>query len=129
MNKTGTLMIVSGFSGAGKGTLMKRLMESHDNYALSISMTTRAPRPGEKHGKHYFFVTEEEFEKTMEADGLLEYARYCGNYYGTPRAYVEQCLREGKDVILEIEIQGALKIKKKLPEADLVIVTPPSAEE
>lgn len=129
MNKTGTLMIVSGFSGAGKGTLMKRLMESHDNYALSISMTTRAPRPGEKHGKHYFFVTEEEFEKTMEADGLLEYARYCGNYYGTPRAYVEQCLREGKDVILEIEIQGALKIKKKFPEAVLVFVTPPSAEE
>lgn len=129
MNKTGTLMIVSGFSGAGKGTLMKRLMESHDNYALSISMTTRAPRPGEKHGKHYFFVTEEEFEKTMEADGLLEYARYCGNYYGTPRAYVEQCLREGKDVVLEIEIQGALKIKKKFPEAVLVFVTPPSAEE
>lgn len=129
MNKTGVLMIVSGFSGAGKGTLMKRLLESHDNYALSISMTTRAPRPGEEHGRHYFFVTKEEFEQNIEADGLLEYAQYCGNYYGTPRAYVERCLQEGKDVILEIEIQGALKIKKKFPEAVLVFVTPPSAGE
>lgn len=129
MKRTGVLMIVSGFSGAGKGTLMKKLLESHDNYALSISMTTRSPRPGEVHGKHYFFVGKDEFEKTIAEEGLIEYAQYCGNYYGTPKAYVEQCLKEGKDVILEIEIQGALKVKKKFPEAVLVFVTPPSAGE
>lgn len=129
MKRTGVLMIVSGFSGAGKGTLMKRLLESHDNYALSISMTTRDPRPGEIHGKHYFFVEKDEFEKTIAEDGLIEYAQYCGNYYGTPKSYVEQCLNEGRDVILEIEIQGALKVKKKFPEAVLVFVTPPSAME
>lgn len=129
MKRTGVLMIVSGFSGSGKGTLMKRLLESHDNYALSISMTTRAPRPGEVHGKHYFFVGKDEFEKAIAEDGLIEHAQYCGNYYGTPRAYVEQCINEGKDVILEIEIQGALKVKKKFPEAVLVFVTPPSANE
>jgi guanylate kinase len=108
MKQTGVLIVVSGFSGAGKGTLMKRLLESHDNYALSISMTTRAPRPGEVHGQHYFFVNQDEFETNIQNDGLIEYAQYCGNYYGTPRAYVEQCLQDGKDVILEIEIQGAL---------------------
>jgi guanylate kinase len=129
MKQTGVLIVVSGFSGAGKGTLMKRLLESHDNYALSISMTTRAPRPGEVHGQHYFFVNQDEFETNIQNDGLIEYAQYCGNYYGTPRAYVEQCLQDGKDVILEIEIQGALKVKKKFPEAVLLFVTPPSAEE
>ena len=129
MNRTGTLVVISGFSGAGKGTLMKKLLETHDNYALSISMTTRAPRAGEEHGKHYFFVQKEEFEQTIEKDGLLEYAQYCGNYYGTPKAYVEQCLNEGKDVILEIEIQGALKVKEMIPETVLVFVTPPSAKE
>lgn len=129
MKRTGVLMIVSGFSGAGKGTLMKRLLESHDNYALSISMTTRTPRPGEVHGKHYFFVTKDEFEQTISRDGLIEYAQYCGNYYGTPKSYVEQCLKAGRDVILEIEIQGALKVKEKYPEAVLVFVTPPSAKE
>lgn len=129
MEQTGILMIVSGFSGAGKGTLMKRLLETHDNYALSISMTTRKPRKGEVHGTHYFFISKEEFETAIESDGLLEYAQYCGNYYGTPRSYVEQCLKEGKDVILEIEIQGALKVKEKFPEAVLVFATPPDADE
>lgn len=129
MKRTGILIVVSGFSGAGKGTLMKRLLERYDNYALSISMTTRSPRPGEEHGKHYFFVDRDEFEKHIENDGLIEYADYCGNYYGTPRAYVEKCLEEGRDVILEIEIQGALKIKKKFPDAVLLFVTPPDAEE
>lgn len=129
MKRTGILIVVSGFSGAGKGTLMKRLLERYDNYALSISMTTRSPRPGEEHGKHYFFVDRDEFEKHIEDDGLIEYAEYCGNYYGTPRAYVEKCLGEGRDVILEIEIQGALKIKKKFPDAVLLFVTPPDAEE
>ncbi len=129
MKRTGILIVVSGFSGAGKGTLMKRLLERYDNYALSISMTTRLPRPGEEHGKHYFFVDRDEFEKHIEDDGLIEYADYCGNYYGTPRAYVEKCLEEGRDVILEIEIQGALKIKNKFPDAVLLFVTPPDAGE
>lgn len=129
MKRTGILIVVSGFSGAGKGTLMKRLLDRYDNYALSISMTTRLPRPGEEHGKHYFFVDRDEFEKHIEDDGFIEYADYCGNYYGTPRAYVEKCLEEGRDVILEIEIQGAIKIKNKFPDAVLVFVTPPDAGE
>lgn len=129
MERTGILLIVSGFSGAGKGTLMKKLLETHDNYALSISMTTRQPREGEIHGRHYFFVSKEEFETAIAGDGLLEYAQYCGNYYGTPKSYVERCLQQGKDVILEIEIQGALKVKEKFPEAVLVFVTPPGADE
>ncbi len=109
MKRKGILIVVSGFSGAGKGTLMKKLMEEYDNYALSISMTTRNPRPGEEDGREYFFVTKEQLEEKIGQDGLIEYANYCGNYYGTPRAYVEQQLEAGKDVILEIEIQGALK--------------------
>lgn len=129
MNRTGVLIVISGFSGAGKGTLMKRLMECYDNYALSISMTTRVPRPGEENGVHYFFVDKETFEKTIAENGLIEYASYCGNYYGTPRAYVEDCLSQGKDVILEIEIQGACKIREKYPDAVLVFVTPPDGAE
>ena len=129
MKRKGILIVVSGFSGAGKGTLMKKLMEDYDNYALSISMTTRTPRPGEVDGREYFFVTREQFEEKIGQDGLIEYASYCGNYYGTPRAYVEQQLEAGKDVVLEIEIQGALKIKEKFPTALLLFVMPPSAEE
>ena len=125
----GILIVVSGFSGAGKGTLMKQLVRSYDNYALSVSMTTRSPRPGEEEGKEYFFVSEEEFKEKLEQDGLIEYANYCGNYYGTPREYVERQLEKGKDVILEIEIQGALKIKEKFPTALLIFVMPPDAAE
>lgn len=128
MNK-GILTVVSGFSGAGKGTVMKRLLEKYDNYALSISATTRTPRPGEEEGKAYFFKSKEEFESLIAKDALLEYACYVENYYGTPRAYVEEQLQKGKDVILEIEIQGAMKIQEKIPEALLVFVTPPSMEE
>lgn len=128
MNK-GILTVVSGFSGAGKGTVMKRLLEKYDNYALSISATTRAPRPGEEEGKAYFFKSKEAFEQLIREDALLEYACYVENYYGTPRAYVEEQLQKGKNVILEIEIQGAMKIKEKIPEALLVFVTPPSMEE
>ncbi len=128
MKRKGILIVVSGFSGAGKGTLMKELMKNYDNYALSISMTTRNPRPGETDGKEYFFSTRENFEKKIAEDGFIEYAQYCGNYYGTPRAYVEQQLEAGKDVILEIEIQGALKVKEKFPDTLLLFVTPPSAE-
>ena len=128
-SKKGILIVVSGFSGAGKGTLMKRLMAEYDNYALSVSATTRSPREGEQDGREYFFKTNEEFEKMIADDELIEYARYVNHYYGTPKAYVEQQLEAGKDVILEIEIQGALLVKEKFPETLLMFVTPPSAEE
>ena len=108
---------------------MKRLMEKYDNYALSVSATTREPRPGEEHGREYFFHTKKEFEELILEDALIEYAQYVDNYYGTPKAYVEKQLNMGKDVILEIEIQGALKVKKKMPNTLLLFVTPPSAEE
>ena len=129
MEQKGILMVLSGFSGAGKGTLVKGLLQKYDNYALSISMTTRSPREGESHGVEYFFTDKENFEDTIRENGLIEYASYCGNYYGTPRAYVEEQMAAGKNVILEIEIQGALKIKEKYPESLLIFVTPPSAEE
>ncbi|MBO5460548.1 MAG: guanylate kinase [Ruminococcus sp.] len=132
MNKTrkGILIVVSGFSGAGKGTLMKRMLSEYsDIYALSISATTRSPRPGEVDGREYFFRTKEEFEKMIAKEELIEYAKYVDNYYGTPRDYVEKMLEEGKDVILEIEIQGALKVKEKFPDTLLLFITPPSADE
>lgn len=129
MKRKGILIVVSGFSGAGKGTLMKELLKTYDNYALSISMTTRQPRTGETDGVEYFFSDRENFEKKIAEDGLIEYAEYCGNYYGTPREYVEQQLSVGRDVILEIEIQGALKVKEKFPDALLLFVMPPSATE
>ena len=114
--KKGILIVVSGFSGAGKGTLMKKLMQDYDNYALSIS------------GREYFFKTKDEFEKMIARDELIEYARYVENYYGTPKQYVMEQLEAGKDVILEIEIQGALKVKEKYPDTLLMFVTPPSAQ-
>ncbi len=129
MNRKGILIVVSGFSGAGKGTLMKQLVHSYDDYALSVSMTTRKPRPGEEEGREYFFVSKEDFEEKIKNDGLVEHACYCDNYYGTPREYVERQLERGKDVILEIEIQGALKVKEKYPTALLLFVMPPSASE
>ena len=125
----GVLTVVSGFSGAGKGTVMKRLIQKYDDYALSISVTTRNPREGERDGIEYFFKTKEEVETMIENDEFLEYARYVDNYYGTPRFYVEEMLAKGKNVILEIEIQGAMQIKAKNLEAVLVFVTPPSFEE
>lgn len=127
MDERGILIVVSGFSGSGKGTIMNEIMRKYDNYALSVSATTRNPRPGETDGKEYFFKTVEEFEKMIAKDELIEYARYVDNYYGTPRAYVEEQISEGKDVILEIEIQGALKVKEKFPETVLLFVMPPSA--
>jgi len=130
LNSRGILIVVSGFSGAGKGTVMKRLMEKYsEDYALSVSMTTRGPRNGEVDGVHYFFVSREQFEENISKEGFIEHAQYCGNYYGTPKAYVEKKLAEGKNVILEIEIQGALLVKEKLPETLLLFVTPPSADE
>ena len=123
MREKGILIVVSGFSGSGKGTIMKELLKQYDNYALSISATTRNPRPGEEDGREYFFKTVEDFEKMIAKEELIEYARYVDNYYGTPRAYVEEQLEAGKDVILEIEIQGALKVKEKFPDTLLLFVT------
>ena len=129
MSNKGVIVVISGFSGAGKGTIVGRLMEKYnDKYSLSISATTRNPRPGEEHGKHYFFISKEEFENMIENEQLVEYAQYVGNYYGTPKEYVETKLNAGQNVILEIEIQGALKIKKKFPDTKLLFVTAPSAE-
>ncbi len=129
MEKKGILTVISGFSGAGKGTLVKALLQKYDNYALSVSMTTRKPREGERDGVEYFFTDRERFEETIRQGGLIEYAQYCDNYYGTPREYVEQQMQAGNNVILEIEIQGALKIKEQFPESLLIFVTPPSGEE
>lgn len=130
MEKKGILTVVSGFSGSGKGTIMKQLLEEHpDTYALSISATTRAPRDGERHGKEYFFVSKEEFQRMIREDELIEYAQYVNNYYGTPKDYVQRQLGQGKDVILEIEIQGALKVKEAYPDTLLLFVSPPNAEE
>ena len=129
MSERGILIVVSGFSGAGKGTIMKEIMRRYDNYALSISATTRKPRSGEEEGREYFFKTVEEFEKMIAKDELIEYARYVDNYYGTPKSYVQEQLDAGKDVILEIEIQGALKVKEKFPDTLLLFVTPPTSGE
>ena len=129
MDQQGILTVVSGFSGAGKGTIMEELVSRYDNYALSVSATTRAPREGEKEGKAYYFKTREEFESMIARDELIEYARYVDHYYGTPKDYVMSQMEAGKDVILEIEIQGALKVKEKFPETLLIFVAPPSAEE
>ena len=124
----GSLTVVSGFSGAGKGTIMKALLKKYGNYCLSVSCTTRQPRPGEKDGREYFFKTQDEFDRMVENGELLEHAGYVGHSYGTPRAYVEQKIAEGKDVILEIEVQGAKIIREKMPEAILLFVSTPSAE-
>ena len=128
MKTKGILIVVSGFAGSGKGTLMNELLTQFDNYALSISATTRKPRGQEVDGREYFFKTTEEFEKMIAQGELIEYANYVGNYYGTPKAYVEEQLRAGKDVILEIEIQGALNIKSQFPNALLLFIAPPSAD-
>ncbi len=129
MNETGILIVLSGFAGSGKGTIIRELMKKYDNYALSVSATTRAPREGEVDGVHYFFKTVEEFKDMIAKGELLEYANYVGNYYGTPRAYVKEQLASGKNVILEIETEGALNIKREYPDAVLVFVMPPSVQE
>ncbi len=128
MSRKGILTIISGFSGVGKGTLVQGLMNQYDGYALSVSATTRNPRDGEVDGVNYFFRTREEFEAMIGNGELLEHAEYVNNYYGTPRAYVEGMLNDGKDVILEIEIQGARQIKEKMPEAVSIFIMPPDAQ-
>lgn len=129
MNKEGILVVVSGFSGAGKGTLMKTLLQKYDNYALSISATTRVPRAGEQNGVDYFFVNQKEFDQMVQNHSFLEYATYVNHSYGTPKSYVLDQMSSGKDVILEIEIQGALKVKQEYPNAILLFIIPPNAQE
>lgn len=124
----GSLFIISGPSGTGKGTVCKEIVK-HDNIFLSISATTRDMRVGEKNGETYFFITEAEFSDMIKKDMMLEYAVYNGNYYGTPKLAVENMLNDGKNVILEIEAQGALKVKEKMPEAIMIFIVPPSIEE
>ena len=129
MKRKGILIVVSGFSGAGKGTLMKELLKRYDNYALSVSMTTRAPREGEVDGESYFFVDKETFERTIAEDGLIEYASYCGNYYGTPVGPLDEALAAGRDVLLDIEVQGALRVKSRRPDAILIFMLAPSFQD
>ena len=130
MNKQhGRLFVISGCSGVGKGTLLGLLLKQHPELKLSISATTRAPRPGEKDGINYFFIDSQEFLKEVDNGEFLEWAEFNGNFYGTKEAYVEKRLSEGKNVILEIETRGAFQIKKKKPEAVLIFITPPSIEE
>ncbi len=128
-NKRGLLLVVSGPSGAGKGTVCSEILRKHPEFFLSVSATTRAPRPGEIDGKNYYFITKEEFQKRIENDGFIEWAEFCGNFYGTPKSSVEKLLSEGKDVILEIEVQGALKVKEAFSEAILFFVLPPDPKE
>ena len=129
MNKRGTLFVVTGPSGAGKGTVLKKVMAATDHLYFSISATTRAPRPGEVHGVHYHFITRESFAQLIREERLLEHAEYVGNFYGTPLDPVLEHLAQGDDVILEIEIQGAKQVKARYPEAALVFIAPPSFDE
>lgn len=124
----GTLIVYSGPSGVGKGTILKPYLETHPEAVLSISVTTRAPREGETNGVEYYFVSRGEFERLIKGGGMLEYAQYSGNYYGTPRAAVERMIAEGRDVVLEIEVQGAMQVKKTFPDAVFVFILPPSYE-
>jgi len=128
MNK-GLLIVLSGPSGVGKGTVCSELRRRHPELVYSVSATTRSPREGERDGVNYFFKTREQFQQMIAQDALLEYAEYVGNYYGTPRDFVERTLAEGKDIILEIEVQGALKVKEKFPEGVFVFLLPPSLNE
>lgn len=129
-SKEGLLLVVSGPAGVGKGTLDKALLERHQDMKLSVSATTRAPRPGEIDGVHYFFKTEEEFKAMIERNEFLEYMHvFQTNYYGTPRSFVEEQLSRGIDVILEIDVQGAMKVKKAFPNAVMIFIAPPSMAE
>lgn len=129
MNSRGRLIVISGPSGVGKGTVLSQYLSGREGIRLSVSATTRSPRPGEKDGEQYYFLTQEEFTAKIEGNGMLEWAQYNNHYYGTPRDYVERSLDEGEDVILEIEVQGALQVKALMPEAILIFIMPPSFEE
>ncbi|MFZ2575871.1 MAG: guanylate kinase [Lactococcus hircilactis] len=129
MQERGLLIVFSGPSGVGKGTVRAKIFEQENNFKYSVSMTTRKQRPGEVDGKDYYFRTREEFEELIRKGEMLEYAEYVGNYYGTPLTYVNQTLDEGKDIFLEIEVQGALQVKQKKPDAVFVFLTPPDLEQ
>lgn len=129
MADRGLLVVLSGPSGTGKGTVIRKLLEDNPQVRLSISATTRNPREGEQHGEHYFFLTREEFESLIAKDAVLEYAEYCGRYYGTPKDPVEEWRNEGNDVLLEIEVQGGEQVKKKCPDGVTIFLLPPSVEE
>ncbi len=122
------LFVISGSSGVGKGTVLKGFLAKNPNFMLSISCTTRAPRKGEVDGVNYFFLTKEEFQNCIDNNKFLEWAEFAGNRYGTKKKYINQCLEEGKDIILEIDTQGALQVKKQMPEAVLIFICPPSIE-
>lgn len=125
----GKLVVYTGFSGVGKGTVLKRIRELDDSVKLSVSCTTREPREGETDGVEYFFVTKDEFRRLIDEDGFLEYATYCDNYYGTPRKAVEEMLEKGFNVFLEIEVQGGMQVMSKMPDCVSIFVVPPSIEE
>lgn len=132
MKSKGLLVVLSGPSGVGKGTVRQALFETdtnHDQFYYSVSATTRQPRPGEEDGKDYFFVSRDQFEGMIEDERLLEYAEYVGNYYGTPLQYVEEMTEQGKDVFLEIEVQGALQVKRRMPEGVFIFLAPPTMHE
>ncbi len=122
------LYVISGSSGVGKGTVLKGFLERNPEFMLSISCTTRNPRPGEVDGVNYFFLSKDEFQNCIDQDKFLEWAHFAGNFYGTKKKYINQCLAEGKDIILEIDTQGALQVKKRMPEAVLIFICPPSYE-
>ncbi len=126
MNKK--LFVISGSSGVGKGTVLKGFLERNPEFMLSISCTTRSPRPGEIDGVNYFFISKEEFQDCINNNKFLEWAEFAGNYYGTKKKYINQCLADGKDIILEIETNGAMQVKKQMPEAVLIFICPPSYE-
>lgn len=128
MNKKGILIVISGFSGAGKGTIVKKMIKDY-NYSLSISATTRNPRVGEVDGQDYLFISKEKFRNMIDDNNFLEWAEYCDNYYGTPKEFVMDKLNNGQDVILEIEVQGALKVKEQFNEAVLIFLTPPTVKQ
>lgn len=126
MNK-GVLIVISGPSGCGKGTVLSHLMQN-EGFCYSVSATTRAPRAGEVDGQNYFYLSEAEFINRLQSGLLLEHTVYCGNFYGTPKEYVEKCLDSGKNVVLEIETEGAFNVRKVMPEAFLVFIAPPDME-
>lgn len=125
MEKKNLLIVISGPAGSGKGTVVKEIIKNSDDFAYSVSATTRQPRPGEQNGVNYFFVTREEFEENIKNDSLIEYTEYCGNYYGTINSKVKKLL-EDKNVILEIEVEGAMNVKRKFPDAVLILLLPPN---
>ena len=127
--KRGTLFVYSGCSGVGKGTIMKKLLEADSNIRLSVSATTRAPRPGEEHGVQYYFVTKDEFSQMIDDDGFLEHETFCGNSYGTPKKPVEDMLSKGYNVFLEIEVKGGVSVINRYPDCVSIFVLPPSLEE